>query len=343
MGAMITNPEAVGTAKADGTVTITFDHPPPGGYAWTGTLVVPNSTPNAKWTPLVDGIAQASWYGASQGGPYQVFQTQQLAISGTGLTPNVQYTAIFDAQQDLIKDAPSVSAAAMATTVATTRPALGLDVVQLASGQTVTKTYTLDINARALTLLAFRNSGPATSLVQLVLTGGTTGYVYASFFPGLNNTRPALNHVEINAAIDPTMQIQYIGVVGATFTVYLAEDFDPMVVGVESLPDTFNVIVELVQKSPTEQRVACGAGAATDLLVAGAAGYTRGFEVMVPYGSAVDANGVALKVALGTPASNTLGKELVPGGYYARSDFNGRVSGWNPSSSSNSIQVTSWF
>ncbi|MGH7745453.1 MAG: hypothetical protein ACREQ5_11765 [Candidatus Dormibacteria bacterium] len=315
---------------------------PDAGWVWTGAVSAVGPAQASEFVVSVNGVVWGTFQGTQQLTGVQAHPPDKVMVLASNLAPGAIYSIQWIGIAQTDDDPSSTFTQPQASGTATaTRPAQFLDKVTVPSAGNVTKTYPLDPSARALTFLGERTSGAG--LLTITVTGGTSGFQYANFIPALSGQRPALNHVEANAAIDSTLVVNFTTPGGTTFTVFVAEDYDPMVIGVESLPDTFNVIVEIVQKTPTESRVACGAGAATNLAVAGQAGYTRGFEVNVPYGSTVDANGVSLLVALGQAASATLGKGLVPGGYYARPDFNGQVSAWNPSGSTVNADVTLWF
>ena len=262
-----------------------------------------------------------------------------LVLVGAGVTPNTTAIAVWNIVQHTDEEAPNVPPAATAISVSTTRPTTLLDIVAVPSGAPTVKTYTLDPNCRALSLL-FRNTGLTGNSEQYTVTGGTTGYIYINNqTPSVDSQRPALNLVQINGAIEKTVIISLTGgPAGHSALVYIAEEFDPLLIAVESIADAANVIVTPPNRIPTELAFTCAHGANSTNPTGG-----QGFELFVPIGANVDAAGRAAVVCLGIAATNTFGKELFPGGYYARSDFqSGNINVWNPAAADNTLQVTQW-
>jgi len=69
----------------------------PVGELWSGTTAIPNAETTALATVTAGGILVGSMQGPSSYGPWTVDHSQRLAISAGGLTPGVQYVAVWHA------------------------------------------------------------------------------------------------------------------------------------------------------------------------------------------------------------------------------------------------------
>lgn len=94
---MALNPQhAVATADGAGDATFTFADVPV-GELWTGTTNIPDAPPAHVGTVTGGGELLGQMYGPGSYGPWTCGHTQKLVISSTGLTPGVQYEAVWHA------------------------------------------------------------------------------------------------------------------------------------------------------------------------------------------------------------------------------------------------------
>ncbi|HVH77988.1 MAG TPA: hypothetical protein VM782_01240 [Stellaceae bacterium] len=101
---------AQGIVNAAGTVILPFSSPGQ-GYAWTGTVNVPNAIGNEKWQVQVgnagSGLPWGTFLGNSPFGPVQALDSAVISITGTGLTPGTIYTAVLIGSIDPKSSAPT--------------------------------------------------------------------------------------------------------------------------------------------------------------------------------------------------------------------------------------------
>lgn len=87
---------ATATADADGDAVFSFPDVPQ-GELWCGTTSIPGAPSTAVGMVTTGGQLVGATYGPGSYGPWIADYSQKLAISVTGLTPGVQYVAVWHA------------------------------------------------------------------------------------------------------------------------------------------------------------------------------------------------------------------------------------------------------
>jgi hypothetical protein len=85
---------AEATANGSGEAIFAFAVPPQ-GTAWCGTISIPGAPAAASSMVSLSGLLVGSMFGAGFYGPFTAYANEVLAISAVGLTPNVQYQAVW--------------------------------------------------------------------------------------------------------------------------------------------------------------------------------------------------------------------------------------------------------
>src|ERR1700722_5538478 len=82
-----------GTSDANGDITFTFPATAVNS-SWTGTISIPSAPISAQFMATIETNDHLSWQNTSPGGPLTVNGSEQLVVTGTGMAPNTQYTAV---------------------------------------------------------------------------------------------------------------------------------------------------------------------------------------------------------------------------------------------------------
>lgn len=236
----------IATTDANGSISFEFGHPDPGSVN-TGSISIIGPKQVATFGVFINGVQVTQFAGQQQAEGVQQFPGDDLSVTATGLPPLTQYTAIY---QGIIQDTndPAVTFVAPSAggSVSGVRPDYLLDsytIVGGGGGHTTTKTYTLDAQARAVSFLIVPVSGPPVPVTSVLITGALSGYQYLfQTNPSQSPSRPALNPIQISPAIDPQVTIAVTCIAGGTAKVFIAEHFDPMVIGVETVFDAADVV-----------------------------------------------------------------------------------------------------
>lgn len=187
---------AQGIVNAAGTVILPF--PSPGtGYAWTGTVNVPNAIGNEKWQVQVgnagSGLPWGTFLGNSPFGPVQALDSAVISITGTGLTPGTIYTAVLIGSIDPKSSAPTAMPQPQPLTLAqiasTINAAVSGAVTANMPQASMSGSPANWNNAPAIKNFTWPVGGPYSSVTmtvfgatftQVTVTGLTTGRVYLS-------------------------------------------------------------------------------------------------------------------------------------------------------------------
>lgn len=87
---------ATATADSGGDAVFMFPDVPQ-GELWSGTTTIIDAPPAANSTVTTGGQLVGSMLGAGSYGPWTADHSQRLAISATGLVPDIQYVAVWHA------------------------------------------------------------------------------------------------------------------------------------------------------------------------------------------------------------------------------------------------------
>jgi hypothetical protein len=216
-------PTSATGAAANTVTTFSFPSVSP-GYAWEGTINIPNAPPSSTFTAKANSQIVGSGIGASTWGPIVIVGSEIFSINATGLLTGIVYQAIFVGIEVPLAQA---NFRAYPQSLNTTGPSGSTTV--LSETVTIATRITTNVNIPAgtisLTTVIAKATGTATSFQVDSVTGNQSGTTYTT---AANSSTGAPVVWNVNGTLDTSVAIVWHNVNGSatdTFTLTAVANF----------------------------------------------------------------------------------------------------------------------